>query len=100
MIRRLGTSRRRGMILGLGPLDAVLRALAVAIYFVGGGRSDGAGGVERAADNVVANTGKIFDTASANQDDRVLLEIVPFAGDVRRHLHSVRQANAANLSKR
>src|SRR5450432_2569877 len=76
MMRRFGTSRRRGISydslarslnesrfeerLRLRPLDAVLRALAVAGRLVGAARARGARGVERAADHVVANTRQVL----------------------------------------
>jgi hypothetical protein len=57
-------------------------------------------GVERPSDNVVAHTGKVFDPAAAHQHHRVLLEVVPDAGDVSRHLDPGRKPNARHLSKR
>src|SRR5450432_2081399 len=87
MIRRLGTSRRRGMSscgflrglevgfesrrLLLGPLDAVLRALAVTVDLVGRRGADGARRIERAADDVVAHAREVLDAAAADEDDRV-----------------------------
>src|ERR1051325_1366287 len=100
MMRRLGTSRRRGMVVVSGvtrvsfgaafgpprlrfrPLDAVLRALAVAVGFVGRRRTGGAGRIEGAPDDVVADARQVFDAASADQDDGVLLQVMPLAGDV------------------
>ena len=67
---------------GLRALDAVLGALAVAVGFVGRGRARGAGGVERAADDVVANARQVLHAAAADEDDRVLLEVVTLARDV------------------
>src|SRR6185369_8919605 len=80
MMRRFGTSRRRGIFLsgsGLRALHAVLRALAVAVRFVGGRRPDRPGRIEGPADDVVAHARQVLDAASANQNDRVLLEVVP-----------------------
>src|SRR5262249_18300044 len=114
MMRRLGTSRRRGMVgvllcysarpsarLGLRfrPLDAVLRALAVAVGFVGRRRTGGAGRIQGAPDDVVADAGQVFDAAPADQDDGVLLQVVPLAGDVARHFHSVGQPDATDLAE-
>src|SRR5258708_38120763 len=106
MIRRLGTSRRRGMGTrclsfflrsggkqgspqswfkrgsGLGPLHAVLRALAVTVDLVRRRRADCSRGVQRPSDDVVADARKIFDAATANEHDRVLLKVVAFAGNV------------------
>src|SRR5215468_6068226 len=94
---RLGTSPLRGMA-GSWParllraLRAVLRARLLAVLH--------AGGVERAADDVVANAGEILDAAAADQDDRVLLQVVPLARDVRRDLHTVGQPHARDLAQR
>src|SRR6185437_10708083 len=89
MILRFGTSRRRGMVRssGLRPLHAVLGALAVAGGFVGGARAGGPGRIERAAHDVVAHAGQVLHAAATDEDDRVLLEVVPLARDVAGHLH-------------
>src|SRR5688572_30520493 len=80
---RLGTSPLRGMIVlfqvsrsrgSLGTLGAVLRTALLA--------ARDTGGIERAADDVIANAREILDAAAADQDDRVLLQVVPLAGDV------------------
>src|SRR4051794_26632471 len=89
---RLGTSPLRGMghFLGLlRALRAVLRARLLAVLDTGG--------VERAADDVVANAREILDAAAADQDDRVLLQVVSLARDVRRHFHAVGEPNARDL---
>src|ERR1035437_3604193 len=59
----------------------------------------GAGGVEGAADDVVADTGKVLDATAANQDDRVLLEVVPDSRDVRGDLDSGGQAYSTDFAK-
>src|SRR5512141_1518126 len=106
MIFRLGTSRRRRMGSSssggssLGTLDAVLRALAVAGGLVGGARPRGAGRVEGTADHVVAHAREVLDAAPADEDHGVLLEVVPLAGDVARHLHAVGEPHAAHLAER
>ena len=50
-----------------------------------------------AANDVVANAGKILHTAAANEHDRVLLEVVSFAGDVGGDFEAVGQANTRRL---
>src|SRR4051794_34191743 len=99
MILRFGTSRRRGIVYssGLRALHAVLRALAVSVRLVRRRRADGTRCVERAADDVVTHARQILHTAAADEDDRVLLQVVSLARDVRRHFHAVREAHAANL---
>src|SRR5690606_6236019 len=62
--------------------------------------SDGAGGVERAADDVVAHAGKVLHTTSANEHDAVLLKVVSLARDVRGGLDPVGEAHAGDLPKR
>src|SRR5258707_14481163 len=76
----------------LGALRAVLRAALLAVF--------NAGGVERAAHNVVANTRKILHTAAAHQHDRVLLQVVADTWDVRGDLNGVGQADASHLAQR
>src|SRR5215218_2343953 len=71
---RLGTSPLRGMaaFLLLRALRAVLAARLLAVLDTGG--------VEGAADDVVANAREILDATAADEDDRVLLEVVSLAG--------------------
>src|SRR5450432_1018510 len=56
--------------------------------------------IQSAADDVVANSGKVLHTASADHDDGVLLKIVPHPGDVAGDLDPVGQANARDLTER
>src|SRR5688572_32895880 len=86
---RLGTSPLRGMascLHLLRALGAVLRTGLLAVLH--------AGGVERAADDVIADAREVLDATAADQHDRVLLEVVALAGDVRGDLHRVRQPDA------
>src|SRR4051795_12014789 len=43
-------------------------------------------GVERAPNDLVAHAGQVLHPAAADEDDRVLLQVVPDAGDVGRDL--------------
>src|SRR3954466_11064913 len=54
-------------------------------------------GVERAADDLVADTGKVLHPAAADEHDRVLLEAVTDARDVRRDLDAAGQAHTGDL---
>src|SRR5256885_17270237 len=72
-ICRIWAAARRG-IADLPLLHAVLRAGLLAVA--------DAGGVERAADDLVAHPREVLDTAATDEHDRVLLEVVPLAGDV------------------
>src|SRR3954452_11506474 len=56
-------------------------------------------GVERAADDLVADTGEVLHPAAADEHDRVLLEVVAHARDVRRDLDTARQAHASDLAE-
>src|SRR5204862_7813855 len=59
-----------------------------------------AGGVERAANDLVAHTRKVLDAAAANEHDGVLLQVVPLAGDVGRDLDRARDPHARHLAQR
>src|SRR5688572_4789639 len=82
---------RRGISAALLGLRAVLAATLLAVAH--------AGGVEGAADDVVLDRREVLDPPAADEDHRVLLEVVADARDVGRDLHLVRQANAGDLAK-
>src|SRR3954451_1251634 len=79
---------RRGMLLGL---HSVLGAGLLAIRHPGG--------VERAADDLVADARQVLDAAAAHEHDGVLLQVVALARDVDRDLHLVGQAHAGHLAQ-
>src|SRR6478609_784721 len=56
-------------------------------------------GVEGAANDLVANTGKVLHPAAANEHDRVLLKVVTDARDVSGDLDATRQAHAGDLAE-
>src|SRR3954451_17431889 len=56
-------------------------------------------GVERAADDLVADTGEVLHPAAADEHDRVLLEVVADTRDVSGDLDAARQAHAGNLAE-
>src|SRR3954447_7153791 len=56
-------------------------------------------GVERAADDLVADTGKVLHTAAAHEHDRVLLQVVTDARDVGRDLDAGAQTHAGDLAE-
>src|SRR4051812_25017882 len=89
-IGRRPAAARRGI--ELLRLHAVLRARLLAVR--------DAGGVEGAADDLVAHARKILDSATANEDDRVLLQVVALAGDVGGDLEAARQPHTGDLAKR
>ncbi len=114
MILRFGTSRRRGMATSsnhelksmtlatrsaLRALDAVLRTLAVAGRLVGGAGTGRAGRVQSSTHDVITHAGEVLHAATTDEHDGVLLEIVPFARDVARDFHLVREAHATNFAQ-
>src|SRR3954470_2515435 len=56
-------------------------------------------GVERAADDLVADTGEVLHPAAADEHDRVLLEVVADTRDVRRDLDAAAQPHAGDLAE-
>src|SRR2546423_934067 len=73
---------------GLGP---VLRASLLAVA--------DAGGVERAAHDLVVHARQVLDASTAHEHDRVLLQVVALAGDVGGDLHAVRESHAGDLAQ-
>src|SRR5437773_9054996 len=59
-----------------------------------------AAGVERAAHDVIPHARQILYATAANEHDRVLLQIVPLAGDVGGDLDAVREPHARHLPQR
>src|SRR5688500_10849789 len=56
--------------------------------------------VERPADDVVPDARQVLHASPADQHDRVLLQVVPHARNVRRHLDAVGQPDARDLAQR
>src|SRR5882762_5756169 len=73
------------------PLRAVLRTSLLAVFHPRG--------VQRSAHHVIPHARQILHAASAHQHDRVLLQIVADAGNIRRHFNRIRQANARHLAQ-
>src|SRR5207248_10789933 len=59
-----------------------------------------AGGVERAADDLVATARQVLRATAAHEADRVLLQVVPDARDVGGDFDAARQPNARDLAQR
>src|SRR6478735_6589865 len=91
-ISRLATTRRLGIFLSLRALGAVLGTSLLAV-----GDADR---IERSANDVIADDGKILHAYAADHHDRVFLEVVSDARDVRRHLDAVRQPHARDFAQR
>src|SRR5690606_35261795 len=56
-------------------------------------------GVERAADDLVTHAREVLHAAAADEHDRVLLQVVADAGDVRGDLDLARELDARNLAQ-
>src|SRR5205085_11906533 len=57
-------------------------------------------GVQRAPHDVVPHTGQVRDAAPPHEHHRVLLQVVPLAGDVRRHLAAITEAHTRHFAQR
>src|SRR5690554_795555 len=75
----------------LRPFRAVFRAALLAVL--------DALRIENAAQDVITNTGKVAHTATANEHDRVLLQVVPLAGDIGNDFTLVGQTHLGNLAQ-
>src|SRR5262245_49331290 len=82
----------RGATIYLAGLRPVLGAGLLAV--------GDAGGVERAAHDLVTDARQVLHPPAADQHHRVLLEVVALAGDVGGDLHPVREPHTGHLSQR
>src|SRR3954451_15449431 len=57
-------------------------------------------GVQRTANDLVPNAREVLHTAAAHEHDRVLLQVVADAGDVRGHLDLAAQLDTSDLAQR
>src|SRR3954452_12019121 len=89
-----GISSRRGRAPFLGTSAFLLRAVTAAGLLA----VAHPGGVEGAADDLVANAGKVLHTTTAHEHDRVLLRVVAFARYLGGDLHAARQTHACHLA--
>src|SRR6476646_1786704 len=90
-----GIDWRRGMLAGPRSGRGLRAVLAATLFAVAH-----AGCVERAPDDVVLDRRKVLHAAAADEDDRVLLEVVADARDVGRDLHLVGEPDAGDLAER
>src|SRR5215467_436344 len=86
---------------GAGPLRGIsalllLRAVAAASLLA----VLHALGVERTTDDLVADTGEVLHTTATHEHDRVLLQVVAHARDVRRDLDAAGQPHTGDLPQR
>src|ERR1700744_3379379 len=90
--RRSARWRRDIYISLLRTLGAVERAALLAIL--------DALGIQHAADDVIAHARQVLHAAAADQDHRVLLQIVTFARNVGQRFEAVGQAHLGDLAQR
>jgi hypothetical protein len=48
---------------------------------------------------MITDAGQVLYATAANQDDRVLLKVVPDTRDISRNLYPIRKTHAGNLAK-
>src|SRR5690606_30780635 len=90
--RSLSSTGHIGLPLLLRTLSAVLGAPLTALTHTCA--------IERAADGVVAHARQILHAATADEHDRVLLQVVTLATDVAGDLVTVDQPDTAHLAQR
>jgi hypothetical protein len=78
------------LLLSLRTLGTVLRAALQTVSYTGG--------IKSTTNNVIANTGEILHTTTANEHDRVLLQVVTLSGNVTVDLLLVGQSNTGYLT--
>ena len=75
----------------LWPLCAIFRATLFAIRH--------ANRIQRSANDVIANTGQVFNATTSNKDNRVFLQVVTDSGDVGRNLNPIGQSHTSHLAQ-
>ena len=81
--------------LASGSGDLFLRAIFGAALLA----SFHTGRIKNAADDMVTNAREVLDAASANQHDRVLLQVVAFSRNIRRDDDTVRKLYTSHLAQ-
>ena len=56
-------------------------------------------GIKRTSDDMVSGTGQVLDSAAADQNDAVLLEVVSLARDIARYFNAVGKTYSGDLSE-
>ena len=79
------------LLAGLGTLCTVLgTGLHTAVHALG---------IQSATNDVITDTGKVLNTTAANQNDRVLLQVVANTGDISGNFHAIGQTHAGDLTQ-
>jgi len=55
--------------------------------------------IQSAADDMIADTGKVLDTTAANQNDGVLLQVVADTGDISGNFVAIGKTNTSDLTQ-
>ncbi len=76
----------------LGPLGSIFRSALLAV----GSPSR----VQRSTNDVIAHSRKVSNPAASDKNNRVLLQIVADAGDIRRHFHAVGKPDPGHFTQR
>src|SRR5262249_2555915 len=85
---------------GAGPLRGISALLLGAVAAASLLAVAHPGGVEGAADDLVADARQVADASAAHQHDRVLLQVVALARDVGGDLDARREPDAGDLAQR
>ena len=83
-----------GLIVSAATLRAFGTVLGALLFPVGD-----AGGIQSAADDMVANAGQVAHLASAKHNNRVLLERVSLAGDISCNFLAIGKADSGNFTE-
>src|SRR5580700_6132415 len=83
-----------------GPLRGISGLLLRAVAAAGLVPLADARRIERAPDHLVPDTGEVLHPATADEHDRVLLEVVSLPRDVRRHFESTGEPDPGHLAER
>src|SRR5665647_859828 len=84
---------------GAGPLRGTSGLLLGAVTAAGLIALTDTGCVEGATDDLVADPRQILHTTATHKDNRVLLEVVPFTGDIGGDLEATGQADTGHLAE-
>jgi hypothetical protein len=91
---RLGIDQFLGKLLacsGLRPFRSILRPSLFAIRYTHR--------IKGSANHVIANSRQVFHTPSSNQNNRVLLEVMAYAGNISCDLNAVGQPDARDFTQ-
>src|SRR2546422_3788360 len=85
-----GGGRGGGLGAGFGAFDAVFGTADATLF--------DASGIKSATDNVITDTGEVFNTAATHQNNGMFLQIVAFVRDVSDDFIAVSQAHFGHFT--